>query len=91
MVRRPRKLTLNNGYPKAQIAEDSHARAHGGSQQADWEQPNYNEQAKQASECHLTGARYGDLQMCTGLVSSGRALRATTSAVVGRQTSLYDG
>ncbi len=85
MARRPRKLALNNSYSKAQIAEDSHTRTHCGSQQADWEQPNHNEQAKQAGECHLTGPRYGDLQMRTGFVSSERA---TTSAIVGRQTSL---
>lgn len=63
MLWRPCKLALNDGDPKAKVAEYAHARPHGGSQQADGEQANHNEQAQDASECHLTRAGYRDLQI----------------------------
>ncbi len=62
MFRCPCKLTLDDGDPKAQVAEDANARTHGGPQQAHREQANHNEQAKKACECHLTGTRYCHLQ-----------------------------
>lgn len=45
MLWRPCKLALNDGDPKAKVAEYAHTRPHGGSQQADGEQANHNEQA----------------------------------------------
>ena len=58
----PDKLALNDGDPKAQVAEYANSWTHGGPQQAHRQQPNHTEEAEQPSESHFACTRYADLQ-----------------------------
>ena len=82
----PDKLALNDGDPKAQVAEYANSWTHGGPQQAHRQQPNHTEEAEQPSESHFACTRYADLQQhivdlrkCTG--SSPITLKRQSSPV----------